>query len=260
MQDPNPQVSGNGLAVLRDAGIAVECGVLAIDAQELNIGFVSRMTRGRPWLRLKLAASLDGKTALENGVSQWITGPQARQDGHRWRARACAILTGIGTVRDDNPQLNVRGLDTSRQPLKLVIDSRLELPLDARLLKGGNVLVACAVDDEKRTASLRKAGVEVLYVPDPDGKVDLPALMMELARRGINEVHVEAGARLNGALLSCGLVDEFLIYLAPCLIGDAARGLFDLPALESLDDKPQLTIRDLRQVGSDIRILARPMP
>jgi len=258
MQDPNPQVSGRGLAVLRDTGIAVDCGVLEREAQELNVGFVSRMTRGRPWLRLKVAASLDGKTALENGTSQWITGPQARQDGHRWRARACAILSGIGTVRSDDPRLDVRGIETERQPLKVIVDSRLELPLDARLLTNGGVLVACARDDEKRSAALCERGVESVCLPGVDDKVDLHALMIELGRRGINEVHVEAGARLNGALLSAGLVDEFLIYLAPCLVGHAARGLFDVPALASLDGKPQLAIRDLRQVGSDIRILARP--
>jgi len=260
MQDPNPQVSGRGLAVLRDTGMAVDCGVLEREAQELNVGFVSRMTRGRPWLRLKVAASLDGKTALENGTSQWITGPQARQDGHRWRARACAILSGIGTVRDDDPRLDVRAVETERQPLKVIVDSRLELPLDARLLTNGGVLVACAREDEKQSAALCERGAECVCLPGVDDKVDLHALMIELGRRGINEVHVEAGARLNGALLSAGLVDEFLIYLAPCLVGHAARGLFDVPALESLDGKPRLAIHDLRQVGSDIRILARPLP
>ena len=260
MQDPNPQVSGRGLALLRNAGIVTDCGVLGSEAQELNIGFVSRMTRGRPWLRLKLATSLDGKTALENGASQWITGPEARQDGHRFRARACAILSGIGTVRDDDPLLNVRGVETERQPLKVVLDSRLELPLNAKLLEGGGVLVACAIDDAARSAALRQRGAEVLCLPNPEGKVDLPELMMELGRRGINEVHVEGGSRLNGALLVAGLVDEFLIYLAPCLIGHAARGIFDMLALESLADKAQLSISDLRMLGPDVRILARPIP
>jgi len=260
MQDPNPQVSGRGLALLRNAGIVTDCGVLGSEAQELNIGFVSRMTRGRPWLRLKLATSLDGKTALENGASQWITGPEARQDGHRFRARACAILSGIGTVRDDDPLLNVRGVETERQPLKVVLDSRLELPLNAKLLEGGGVLVACAIDDAARSAALRQRGAEILCLPNPEGKVDLPELMMELGRRGINEVHVEGGSRLNGALLVAGLVDEFLIYLAPCLIGHAARGIFDMLALESLADKAQLSIRDLRMLGPDVRILARPIP
>lgn len=260
MQDPNPQVAGRGLKRLRDAGITVDCGLLENEARELNIGFVSRMTRGRPWLRAKLAASLDGKTALENGQSQWITGPEARQDGHRWRARACAILTGMGTVRDDDPRLDVRDVDTERQPLKVIVDSRLELSPEARVFQNGRVLVAYAQENEDRSTALRARGAELLCLSDARGKVDLPALMRELATRGINEVHVEAGARLNGALLAAGLIDEFLIYLAPCLIGHHARGLLDLPALESLDGKTQLAIRDLARVGPDIRILARPLP
>lgn len=257
MQDPNPQVAGEGLAQIRQAGIRTDCGLLADEAQELNIGFVARMTRGRPWLRMKLATSLDGKTALENGVSQWITGPAARQDGHRWRARACAILTGVGTVRDDDPQLNVRGVDTSRQPLKVVVDSRLELSPDAKLLRGGGVLLAAAVDDAARAAVLRELGAEIVFLPGPGDKVDLLALMVELGRRGINEVHAEAGFKLNGSLLQAGLVDELLLYLAPCLIGDAARGMFNLPALESLDGKHSLVLRDARLVGADLRLLAR---
>jgi diaminohydroxyphosphoribosylaminopyrimidine deaminase/5-amino-6-(5-phosphoribosylamino)uracil reductase len=257
MQDPNPQVAGAGLARLRKAGIQADCGLMLSEAQELNIGFVARMTRGRPWLRMKLAASLDGKTALDNGISQWITGPAARQDGHRWRARACAILTGIGTVRDDDPQLNVRGVDTSRQPLKVVVDSRLELPLDAKLLLGGGVLVAAAVDDAAKVAALRERGAEVVLLPGAGEKVDLSALMEALARRGLNEVHAEAGFKLNGSLLRAGLVDELLLYLAPCLIGDAARGMFNLPALESLEGKRSLAIRDARLVGADLRLLAR---
>ena len=257
MQDPNPQVAGRGLARLAAAGIAVDCGLLETQARELNIGFVSRMTRARPWLRMKLAASLDGKSALENGVSQWITGAQARRDGHRWRARACAILTGVGTVRADDPQLNVRDVDTSRQPLKVVVDSRLELPLTSRVLDGGELLVACASDDVSRAAALRERGAQIVRLPSREGRVDLPALVAELARRGVNEVHVEGGGRLNGALLAAGLVDELLLYLAPCLIGDAARGLFDLPALKSLNDKRRLQINDVRMVGADLRILAR---
>ena len=257
MQDPNPQVAGRGLARLAAAGIAVDCGLLETQARELNIGFVSRMTRARPWLRMKLAASLDGKSALENGVSQWITGAQARRDGHRWRARACAILSGIGTVREDDPQLNVRDVDTSRQPLKVVVDSRLELPLTSRVLDGGELLVACASDDVSRAAALRERGAQIVRLPSREGRVDLPALLDELARRGVNEVHVEGGFKLNGALLAAGLVDELLLYLAPCLIGDAARGLFDLPALKSLNDKRRLQINDVRMVGADLRILAR---
>ena len=257
MGDPNPLVAGQGLARLRAAGIETASGLLEDEARELNIGFVSRMTRGRPWLRLKAAASLDGKTALNNGVSQWITGPDARRDGHRWRARACAVLTGIGTVRDDDPQLSVRDVDTSRQPLRVVVDSRLEIPLTAKILHGGPVLVAAAVDDEKKADLLRAAGAEVLLLPNADGKVELKGLLQELGRRGINEVHAEAGFKLNGSLLREGLVDELLLYLAPCLVGHAASGLFNLPELTSLEGKRLLQIRDLRQIGEDIRLIAR---
>lgn len=257
MADPNPLVAGQGFDKLRRAGVETACGLLENEARELNIGFVSRMTRGRPWVRLKAAASLDGKTALNNGVSQWITGPEARRDGHRWRARACAILTGIGTVRDDDPQLTVREVETTRQPLRVVVDSKLETPLTARLLQGGNVLVAGAVDDRVRIAALGAARAEVFVQPNAGGKVDLAALMAELARRGINEVHAEAGCKLNGSLLREGLVDELLLYLAPCLIGDDAQGLFNLAALTSLADRRHLAIRDLRQIGGDIRVLAR---
>ncbi|MGB8249321.1 MAG: bifunctional diaminohydroxyphosphoribosylaminopyrimidine deaminase/5-amino-6-(5-phosphoribosylamino)uracil reductase RibD [Azonexus sp.] len=257
MSDPNPLVAGTGLAMLRAAGIEATSGLLENEARELNIGFVSRMTRGRPWLRLKAAASLDGKTALNNGVSQWITGPDARRDGHRWRARACAVLTGIGTVRDDDPQLLVRDVETTRQPLRVVVDSRLETPLSARILQGGPVLVAVAVDDEKRANLLRAAGAEVLLLPNAAGKVELKDLLEELGRRGINEVHAEAGFKLNGSLLREGLVDELLLYLAPCLIGHDASGLFNLPELTSLDGKRLLQIRDLRQIGEDIRLIAR---
>ena len=209
-------------------------------------------------MRLKTAASLDGKTALNNGVSQWITGPDARCDGHAWRARACAILTGIGTVRDDDPQLLVRDVETTRQPLRVVVDSRLETPLTARILQGGPVLIAGAVDNAEKAALLRSTGAEVLILPNAAGKVELKALLEALARRGINEVHAEAGFKLNGSLLREGLVDELLLYLAPCLIGHEASGLFNLPALTTLDGKRPLQVRDLRQVGADIRVIARP--
>ena len=257
MGDPNPLVAGNGLTMLREAGIETASGLLESDARELNIGFVARMTRGRPWLRLKAAASLDGKTALNNGVSQWITGPDARRDGQRWRARACAVLTGIGTVRDDDPQLNVRDVATTRQPLRVVVDSKLQTSLTAKILRGGPVLVAAAVDDEKRANSLRAAGAEVVVLPNAHGKVELKDLLEELGRRGINEVHAEAGFKLNGSLLREGLVDELLLYLAPCLVGHHASGLFNLPELTSLDGKCRLEIRDLRQIGEDIRLIAR---
>jgi len=258
MEDPNPLVAGRGLTLLRDAGIAVVAGVQATEARELNIGFVSRMTRGRPWLRLKAAATLDGKTALDNHVSQWITGEDARRDAHRWRARSCAVLTGIGTVRDDDPQLNVRAVPTERQPLRVVVDARLETPLNAKLFDGGDVLIAGAVDAPARVAALQRRGAEVVILPDDGGKVALPALMSELGRRGINEVLAESGFKLNGSLLREGCVDELILYLAPALVGDSARGLFKLPALTSLAGKRRLAFHDVRQVGGDLRIIARP--
>ena len=261
MQDPNPLVAGQGLERLQMAGIATACGLMEAEARELNIGFIARMTRGRPWLRLKVAASLDGKTALNNGRSQWITGSAARADGHRWRARACAILTGIGTVRDDDPRLTVRGVDygasVPRQPLRVVVDSRLELPLAAQLLDGGTLLVAAAVADAAKIAALAGRGAEVVVLPNGRGKVDLAELMRELARRGINEVHAEAGFKLNGSLLRDGLADELLLYLAPTLLGDAARGIFDLPELADLTGRRELKLGEIRQVGADIRMLAR---
>jgi len=261
MQDPNPLVAGQGLAWLRDAGLAVDCGLLADDARELNIGFVSRMARGRPWLRLKAAASLDGRSALADGSSQWITGPDARRDGHRWRARACAILTGIGTVRADDPQLTVRGIDTPRQPLRVIIDSRLETPPSARIFDGdgGVLVIAGAADAAERSRAdvLRRRGAEVLFLPAATGRVDLAAALRELAARGVNEVHAEAGFRLNGALLAAGLVDELLLYLAPALIGEVSRGLFDLPGLTDLAARRTLIWRDLRTLGDDLRIIAR---
>ncbi len=258
MEDPNPRVAGTGLRRLGEAGIATACGLLEAEARELNVGFVSRMTRGRPWLRLKVAASLDGRTALANGASQWITGAPARRDGHRWRARACAVLTGIGTVRDDDPQLTVRDVATDRQPLRIVVDSRLETPLGARLLDGGPVLIVGAVDDRVRRAALEARGAEVLLLPNAGGKVDLPALMAELGRRELNEIHAEAGVKLNGSLVREGCVDEFLVYLAPMLVGDTGAGMFALPELASLADARRLCITGTAQVGGDLRFLARP--
>ena len=257
MRDPNPLVAGQGLAKLAAAGIDVASGLLEAEATELNIGFVSRMTRGRPWLRLKVAASLDGKTALNNGMSQWITGPAARSDAHAWRARSCAMLTGIGTVRDDNPRLSVREVQTARQPLKVVVDSRLETPPDAAVLDGGNVLIAAAQDDPARSAALRARGAEIVLLPNAQGKVDLGGLFLELGRREINEVLAEAGTRLNGSLLREGCVDELLIYQAPILIGDAARGMFGLAELTDLAGAIHLNIIERRVVGADFRIRAR---
>jgi diaminohydroxyphosphoribosylaminopyrimidine deaminase/5-amino-6-(5-phosphoribosylamino)uracil reductase len=257
MQDPNPKVSGAGFAKLRAVGISVDIGLMEDEARELNVGFVSRMSRGRPWVRLKIAASLDGRTALASGKSQWITGEAARADGHRWRARACAVLTGFGTVRDDNPQLNVRGIETPRQPLKIVVDSKLETSPAARLLAGGNALIVGAVEDAKKIAAFKGAGAEVAIIPNDRGKVELFELMQELGRRELNEIHVEAGTRLNGSLLQAGVVDELLVYVAPSLIGDSGRGMFNLPELTELSKATRLTIREVERVGKDVRILAR---
>ena len=256
MQDPNPRVAGQGFAMLRAAGIAVECGLMEAAARDLNIGFVSRMTRGLPFVRSKIAASLDGRTALANGVSQWITGAAARVDVQHWRARSCALVTGIGTVLADDPQLNVR-IATERQPLRVVLDSALRMPPTARMLQGGRVLVCTASQDAGKRAALERQGAEVLLLPDAAGQVDLPAVLRELARRGINEVLVEAGKTLNGALLRAGLVDELLLYLAPQLLGDAARGLADLGELTQLEQRVGLVWQEVRHVGGDMRITVR---
>ncbi|MCL1824695.1 MAG: bifunctional diaminohydroxyphosphoribosylaminopyrimidine deaminase/5-amino-6-(5-phosphoribosylamino)uracil reductase RibD [Betaproteobacteria bacterium] len=258
MEDPNPKVAGRGLNKLRAAGIEVDCGLLADEARELNVGFVSRMTRNRPWLRLKVAATLDGKTALENGLSQWITGSEARADGHRWRARACAILTGIGTVKADDPQLAVRDHPCERQPLRILLDPRLEVAPAAHILQGAPTLIVTAVDnDEARARQLAASGHRILSLPSPDGYVDLHALMRELAKLELNEIHVEAGATLNGALLAAGYVDELLLYLAPLAVGNAARGIFNLPALTALDEAVRFEIRECVRVGGDLRVVAR---
>lgn len=256
IQDPNPQVAGQGLARLAAAGIEVECGVAADAAREMNIGFFSRMQRGKPWVRMKVAASLDGKTALADGQSQWITSQAARDDGHAWRARAGAILTGIGTVNADDPQMTVRALDVAHQPQRIVIDSKLDIRPEARVLAGGGTWVVAAQSNPAKEALLHDIGCEVIFLPDSAGKVDLPALMQELGRRQINELHVEAGCKLNGSLIREGCVDELLLYLAPCLIGDGMP-MFALGALESLQHKRQLRFHEIRQIGADMRILAR---
>lgn len=256
IEDPFPQVNGQGLAMLRTSNVDVRCGLLEYEAREMNIGYFSRLTRGRPWVRMKIAASLDGKTALEEGRSQWITSEAARADGHAWRARACAVLTGIGTVRADNPQLNVRLVETPRQPLRVVVDSQLDIDPAARVLAGGGALVAVAVSDAARAEALKAEDVETLVLPNGDGKVDLVALMKELGRRGCNEVHVEAGFKLNGSLVRAGLVDELLVYLAPTLIGEA-HGMVHLPALSDLAQAQRLVFRQVGMVGEDVRVLAR---
>lgn len=257
MEDPNPLVAGNGFKRLRAAGVDVRCGLMENDANELNIGFISRMTRALPWVRLKVAASLDGKTALANGQSQWITGPEARKDGHAYRARACAILTGIGTVLEDDPQLNVREVQTSRQPLKVIVDSRLQTPPDARILSEGKVLIACAVEDAEARARLEAKGCEVITLPNSSGKVELMDLMRELGKRKLNEIHVESGFKLNGSLIREGCVDELLIYFAASIIGEGGQGMFNLPVLADLDQRKKLKLHKVSQVGEDLRLIAR---
>jgi diaminohydroxyphosphoribosylaminopyrimidine deaminase/5-amino-6-(5-phosphoribosylamino)uracil reductase len=251
MRDPNPQAAHGG-DTLEAAGIRFEHGLMEAEARELNIGFVSRMTRKRPWVRLKVAATLDGRTALADGTSQWITGAEARRDGHRWRARACAILTGAGTVRADNPRLTVREVATPRQPLRVIVDSRLETPPTARILEGGNVLIFAGM------AGRAPAGAEAVVLPNENQKVDLPRMLEELARRGVNELHVEAGFRLNGSLVREGCVDEFLLYLNPSFLGDGTQGMLDLPAVLSLEKRIRLRLLSIERLGEDLRILARP--
>lgn len=257
VQDPNPRVAGQGIATLVAAGIEAECGLMEAAARELNIGFFARMTRGTAWLRSKIAMSLDGRTALANGVSQWITGEAARQDVQHWRARSCAVLTGINTVLADDALLNVRAIETARQPLRVVLDSRLRIPLNARILNGGNVLIYTTVRDAKKSEALEKAGVSVCVLSDGKGQVDLADVLADLARRGCNEVLVEAGSTLNGALLRAGLVDELLLYIAPQLLGDAAHGMAQLGELTCLDQRVGLKWQDVRQIGNDLRITAK---
>jgi diaminohydroxyphosphoribosylaminopyrimidine deaminase / 5-amino-6-(5-phosphoribosylamino)uracil reductase len=274
MLDPNPLVAGNGFKRLQAAGIAVAAGLLEAQAQELNVGFISRMVRGRPWLRLKIAASLDGKTALANGQSQWITSPEARADVQHWRARSCAMLTGSGTVLADDPQLTVRALNgvaweqvceqaqqPVRQPWRIILDSRLQTPLNSKILQTLGVLIVHAGDVQSgevqpRVAALQAAGAECIALPGADGHIDLAALLPELGRRQMNEVTVEAGARLNGALLQAGVVDEIVLYQAPVLLGDDARGMAQFK-LTDLSQKRVLTVLDQRQIGPDLRWVLR---
>jgi len=255
--DPNPLVTGQGFSSLRAAGIDIEVGPDGAESRELNIGFFSRMVRQTPWVRMKLAASLDGKTALDNGVSQWITSPAARADGHAWRARACAVLTGIGTVLADNPKLDVRLVETPRQPALVVVDSRLETPLDAALfITGRALLIYAAVPNAAKQAALEARGATVVLLPGANGKVDLAAMLRDLARREINELHVEAGEKLNGSLIREGLVDEFVVYLAPKLIGQG-RGMAHFGPLQYLAQALPLEFKSTAMLGPDLRVVAR---
>jgi len=256
VQDPNPQVNGNGIARLRQARIRVDLGVLKDKAHSLNPGYFKRMTQGLPWIRLKVAASLDGQTALTNGESQWITSASARLDGHAWRARSCAVLTGIGTVLQDDPQLNVRDIDTPRQPTLVIVDSKLETPLNARLWDTQReVWIYCATGDTDRKAALKAKGARVTCLPNAQGKVDLRALVQDLGQKAINEVHIEAGFKLNGSLLAVGVVDELLVYLAPLLIGQGL-GMASLGTFETLSQALKLKIQNVTTVGDDVRLIA----
>lgn len=257
--DPNPLVAGQGIERMRAAGIEVSVGLLADEAREMNIGFLSRMIRGTPWVRMKAAASLDGRTALNNGVSQWITGPDSRADGHAWRKRAGAIVTGVGTVIDDDPRLDVRLVPTEHQPLRVVIDSRLQTSPNARILQPpGKALVYAAVADEPKATALERRGVEVVTIANAGAKVDLRAALADLAARGINEVHLEAGSKLNGSMVREDLVDEYLVYLAPTMLG-LGREIASFGPLEALAAGIHMQFHSVDRIGSDLRVIARPV-
>ncbi|MFO7746302.1 MAG: bifunctional diaminohydroxyphosphoribosylaminopyrimidine deaminase/5-amino-6-(5-phosphoribosylamino)uracil reductase RibD [Orrella sp.] len=256
--DPNPAVAGRGIEKLRAAGIEVSVGVLPIEALEINPGFVSRMVRGVPYVWLKIAASMDVKTALPNGESQWITGPAARADGHHWRARSCCVLTGIGTVKADDPQLNVRAVQTPRQPKRALIDHKLDLSPQAQLLRTPGLMIFTASADKRKQQTLADLGAVIIELPQANqpGKVDLPAVMRWLGRHGINEVHIEAGANLNGAFWQSGCVDELLLYLAPMFLGEGLP-MLKLPGIDQLSEAGQLAFVDDQAFDPDIRIRAR---
>ncbi len=263
MQDPNPLVAGNGVKRLQASGIEVEVGLMESVAFNLNSGFIARMTRGLPYVRCKIAASLDGRTALNNHQSQWITGEAARADVQHWRAQSCAIITGIGTVLADNPSMNVRLANVSRQPLRVIVDSQLQTPPDCKLLSTSHpqsapVLIAYANDANQQQQSLMAKGVRLLQLPNQNGNVDLTALLATLAQQGVNEVLLEAGQGLNGAFLQAGLIDELILYYAPKLMGTDAKGMFAVPELTNMQQVTHLQIIDVRQFGQDIRLRAKP--
>lgn len=258
MQDPNPQVAGSGLALLKSHHIEVANGLMEAQARELNPGFIARMTRQVPFVRSKIAASLDGKTALKNGLSQWITSEPARLDVQQWRARACAILTGAGTVLADDPSMTVREIEIKRQPLKIIVDSQLSISPEAKILQNGNALIAFASTNPEKEAQLFTAGAELLCIPNAQGKVCLKTLLSHLASREINEVLCEGGEGLNGALLAQGLVDELLIYYAPRLMGSAAKSMFAIPEFRHMNQAINLDVIDIRKIGVDIRLRAKP--
>lgn len=252
--DPNPLVAGRGIARLASAGVRTRVGLLAEEARALNVGFCSRMERGRPWVRAKIAASLDGRTALANGQSRWITGPEARRDGHRWRARACAVATGIGTVLADDPQLDVREVTTPRQPMCVVFDWAARTPPEARVLRREKVIVITAGP----TQSAWPAHAITAAIPGADGKVDLAEALAFLAREHqVNELHLEAGSGLNGSMLRAGLIDELLLYFAPRILGDGAEGMFRLGTIDAIAAGTAVEVIDLRSIGEDWRVIAR---
>ncbi len=257
LEDPNPKVKGTGFARLRSAGARVEVGLMAAEALEAHRGFISRMTRGRPWMRLKAAASLDGRIALANGESRWISGEDSRRDVHALRARSCAMLTGIGTVLRDDPDLTVRHVPCSRQPRRVVIDSRLDMPATAKILQGEPPIILTISEDGARAKALQARGAEVIRVPREGEKTDLAAVAKVLAERGFNEVTAETGGKLMGSLLRAGVIDELVLYYAPLLLGDKAQGLFALPEWTSLDQALRPKVVDVRSVGADIRLTAR---
>ena len=260
MEDPNPAVAGKGLAALQAAGIDAVAGLLNEVAERLNAGFVMRMRQGRPWVRCKLAMSLDGRTAMASGESRWITGDAARRDVHRLRARSDAIMTGMGTVLADDPSLTVRldGMDDGyNQPVRVILDSQLRTSPDARLLDlPGETLIITGAVAAGNAARLVRDNVRVVTLPLQDERLDLPAVLQYLGTLQLNEVHLEAGATLCGALLQAGLVDELVIYMAAHLMGDTARGLFALPGLQQMAQRLKLSINDIRAVGDDWRISA----